>query len=222
MKAAAFHTQATLVRPLLASDALRTRWEDPSALALMTLGALGTHTARAVTTVLGYLRNQTEPASTGGGSAGPLVRPDGYFTAALTPDDPARLDQVNADVRERSSHDAAHGHAAMMTRFDEALAELPRQIAALPQPAEDHHLVVFGGLTMSLADYLDTRAVELVIHSDDLAVSLGVDPPAFDDAFVSGAIGTLVAVARARHGSREVLWALARGERLRADVFPVF
>ena len=66
---------------------------------------------------------------------------------------------------------------------------------------------------MTLDDYLVTRLIELVVHTDDLAVSLDVAAPPIPAAATGLVITTLVEVARIRHGDTAVLRALTRRER---------
>jgi hypothetical protein len=66
---------------------------------------------------------------------------------------------------------------------------------------------------MTLDEYLRTRVVELVVHADDLAASVGVEPVPPQPATTAVAIDVLVGVARIRHGDMAVLRALARRER---------
>ena len=76
--------------------------------------------------------------------------------------------------------------------------------------------------SMSLDEYLVTRLLELVVHLDDLAVSLGVDTPAVDAQAVDLVTQCFLGVARIRNGDVAVIRALARRERAPATVFPVF
>jgi hypothetical protein len=75
---------------------------------------------------------------------------------------------------------------------------------------------------MTLDEYLRTRVVELVIHGDDLASSVGLafGPVASD--LATTAISTLVEVARVRHGDMAVLRALTRRERDSVQALRVF
>ena len=60
-----------------------------------------------------------------------------------------------------------------------------------------------------------------MVHGDDLAVSLGVDPPLLPPAATGLVIATLVEVARIRHGDIAVVRALARRERDAVDALRV-
>jgi hypothetical protein len=71
---------------------------------------------------------------------------------------------------------------------------------------------VFAGKVMRLDDYLATRIVEQVVHLDDLARSLNIDPwpnPPGAEAIV---IQFGAEVGRLRHGGTAMLRALYRGE----------
>jgi hypothetical protein len=77
-------------------------------------------------------------------------------------------------------------------------------------------------MLMHLDDYLVTRTIELAVHLDDLAVSIGVDTPSLDPRAIDLVTACLVKIARIRHGDVEVLRAMARRERVAQAVFPVF
>jgi hypothetical protein len=74
---------------------------------------------------------------------------------------------------------------------------------------------------MRLDDYLVTRIVELAVHADDLATSVGLEsslPPAA----LAMAVHSLVDVVRVRHGDLAVLRALSRRERQTPELLRVF
>lgn len=58
-----------------------------------------------------------------------------------------------------------------------------------------------------------TRLVELVVHADDLAVTLRVPTPEFGDRVEDLVVTTLARMARGRRGTLPLLRALARRER---------
>ena len=67
--------------------------------------------------------------------------------------------------------------------------------------------------SLRLDDFLLTRLVELSVHLDDLATSLGVPGPALSDAVTVPVRHLLVDLAAERHGDVAVLRALSRSER---------
>lgn len=65
---------------------------------------------------------------------------------------------------------------------------------------------------MMLDDYLQTRCVELAVHTEDLALSVD-SPVRTPPSSLAIAVELLVAAARERHSDAAVLHALARRER---------
>lgn len=84
------------------------------------------------------------------------------------------------------------------------LAEEPagRRVAVAHRPGKE----------LVLDEYLRTRLVEIAVHTEDLALSVGVAVRS-PEAAVSMAIDLLVAAAVERHGDEAVLRALMRRER---------
>jgi hypothetical protein len=105
---------------------------------------------------------------------------------------------------------AAEGRDALLARLDEVMTRLRERLEVEP---DDRLVEVFKGLVLLVDDYLLTRLVELTIHIDDLAVSVGIDTPVLPPLATDAAIGVLVDVGRLRHGDISVLRAMARRER---------
>jgi len=74
---------------------------------------------------------------------------------------------------------------------------------------------------LTLDDFCRTRLIEVIMHIEDLAASLGVDPPAANPLATGEIIDILVGIARYRHGDWSVIRALGRAERATTAVFPV-
>jgi hypothetical protein len=66
---------------------------------------------------------------------------------------------------------------------------------------------------MTVDDLLITRMMELAVHSDDLAVSVGIATPALPQSAVDTVVDLLSRLAVRRHGPTAVLRALSRAER---------
>jgi hypothetical protein len=73
--------------------------------------------------------------------------------------------------------------------------------------------VDLGEWGLAVDDLLLTRVMELVVHADDLAVSLGIPTPAMPAEATDATIRLLARVAAWRHGPLAVVRALARRER---------
>ena len=85
-------------------------------------------------------------------------------------------------------------------------------LEALPAALEP---VLFGGRA---PDSVLTRTMEVLVHSDDLASSIGVATPRFPDEAAYAVLGLLASVAADRHGQVQVLRALSRPQRAEGPV----
>jgi Mycothiol maleylpyruvate isomerase N-terminal domain len=197
----AFLSAAATVADLLRSPALATSWRSPSALAEFRVSGLAGHLARGVFTVERYL---AAPAPAGG----PTTDAAGYFVAVSG--DPDLSSESNRQIRDRGELDAGTGPDDLAGRYDAALARLAAELPGIPP---DRPMPMVAGHVLSLSDCLLTRLVELLVHADDLAVSIGVAPPAFADEPAELVVSVLARAARRRHGTAPVLRALARRER---------
>jgi hypothetical protein len=98
----------------------------------------------------------------------------------------------------------------LVEEFDAAVAGVDARLAALP---DDARIVVTAGMELPIDEYLVTRIVELVTHTDDLAVSVGLPTPEPDPVAATLAVHCLVSLGRRRHGDLAVIRALTRRER---------
>ena len=197
---AAFLDAASTAVQLLERRELAERWQQDSVLPQFAVAALAGHLQRGMTTVEQYL-DGPEPDEAGISAAR-------YFHTVIRSAD--INDPAHQAIRGRGAEAAAGGPAALASEARAALARLSPRLSEI---GAGRRLRVAGGLVMTLDEYLRTRVVELVVHADDLAASLGVElaPPRPDTCAV--AIDVLVGVARIRHGDLAVLRALARRER---------
>jgi hypothetical protein len=69
------------------------------------------------------------------------------------------------------------------------------------------------GWALTLDDFLTTRMLELAVHLDDLAVSVGLTTPELPDTAFDPVLILLARLAARRHGQAALLRALARAER---------
>jgi hypothetical protein len=193
---------------LIARDEVARAWLRPSALEGFAVSGLAGHLARGATGVLAYLA-EPEPA-------GPPIEAAAYFGDSDTTAPPSDAEQTA--IRERGEKEAGRGHAALVAGLERALPQIEATLRTEPP---DRLAAVYRGAVMRLDDYLVTRVVELTVHTDDLAASVGVEPRLVAEG-VALAIEHLVAVALRRHGGPAVLRALARRERDRDQALRVF
>jgi hypothetical protein len=74
------------------------------------------------------------------------------------------------------------------------------------------------GWALTLDDFLTTRTMELAVHMDDLAVSVGLAAPGLPDDAFDPVLMLLSRLAARRHGQAALLRALARAERAPAAI----
>jgi hypothetical protein len=200
---ALFCDAAEAAAPLAAAPALEERFDGPSALAEFSVRGLAGHLLRALTSVDGYL---DRPAPD---SPGEVVSAAEYYASVLGGETDINTD-FHRSIRQRGLEAAPESADAFPAAWAGMAARLRARLTAEPA---GRVVQVFGDLVLTLDDYLVTRLIELVVHVDDLAVSLDVQPPPLPAAATGLVIGTLVEVARIRHGDTAVVRALARRER---------
>ena len=124
-------------------------------------------------------------------------------------------DEANVDVRTSADAYAASGPADLETRVQGDLDALPAALAPVLDGSRtpDSVLIPWQGWSLTAADFVLTRTMEAIVHSDDLAASIGVDTPRFPDEAADAVLGLLASVAAERHGQAEVLRALSRPQR---------
>jgi hypothetical protein len=193
---------------LLAAPALAAGWTEPSALREFAVSGLAGHLARQVTMVPGLLSRETprDPQVIG------VL--DHYARAPWV--DAALDDEANVSVRRTSEREAADGPAVLAKRTSDAITRLEEIL-----PAQDPARLVYipwSGWALTLADFLTTRTLEIVIHVDDLAVSVGTEPPDMPDDATDTVLVLLARLAVRRHGTAAVLRALSRKERAPATI----
>jgi hypothetical protein len=189
---------------LVESPVMGQSWAEPSALEAYEIAGLAAHLLRAISTPLGYL-DAPVPEEVAATSAA------GYFRGAVADDDPVDSD-VHRAVRQRAMDEAARGRPAVLTAARGALDSLTTRLSAEP---DDRRIAVFGGMVMQLDDYLQTRIVELAIHSDDLVASCpALHSTGMPDEVWAMCRRVLADVAALRHGEQTMVIALSRAERV--------
>jgi Mycothiol maleylpyruvate isomerase N-terminal domain len=125
-------------------------------------------------------------------------------------------DEINVRIRRGGDEVAAEGPAALAARVDSVVEELTGGLAsAANRPVR---IPLWGPWSMMLDDMLVTRMMELAVHSDDLAVSVGIATPELPQGAVDAVVDLLSRLAVRRHGATTVLRALSRAERAPATI----
>jgi hypothetical protein len=195
---------AAVALDLIHRDEIREQWLIPSVLPKMSVGALACHLGRQVVRAAELLPMATDVP--------PLECVDAHYHRAAwvmstSPDDPS-------NDRSTDDAEAAAGAAALAGRTAEALETVRRLLAA--GTARDVVPIPWRGWSLRRDDFLLTRMLEIVVHTDDLALSVGVRTPGFPAEAFAPVRDLLVRLAVRRHGQSAVISALTRSERTQA------
>jgi hypothetical protein len=204
---------------LLRDPAVAAAWDRPAVLAGFKVSGLAGHLARQIFLVPRLLAQPLPdgPALSllGHYAAVPWVVTAGTASDA-NPPGPGGPDQDADPVIAGGEAEAAIGPAALATSAGAATAALTTALPAEP-PGRLVHLP-WGPWNLSLDDFLVTRMMEILVHSDDLALSAAVPTPALPPEVTDRVLGLLVRLAARTHGPTPVLRALSRAERAPATI----
>jgi hypothetical protein len=145
------------------------------------------------------------------GGDGELLDAVEYFHQAITA-------PIHGRIREVSANEATVGPDALQTRCRQVADQLAGRLATEPA---DRTIGALEGRRLTLDDFCRTRLIEILVHVDDLAASVSVEPPTVAGEATGHVIDVLVGIARRRYGDWGVIRALARRERADPAVFPV-
>jgi hypothetical protein len=188
------------------------RWSEPSSLARLSVGGLAAHLGSQVLSTHALVT-----AGVGASNEQPVSLLEHYqrvawLTAGL--DDPA-----NVTIREGAEQSAGTGHGGLVTALQAALVDLRTAFtSSLPLGLPPAVRLPQWDWSLSFDDFLVTRVMEIVVHSDDLAVSLDLEPPALPEVVLGPVLALLVGVSLQRHGQAAVVRALSRSERAPASI----
>jgi mycothiol maleylpyruvate isomerase-like protein len=202
-----FLAAARAAAGLVREPAVAAAWGEPSALPKLGVSGLAGHLAHQVLAVPVVLATPTpgEPAV----SLLEHYRRSEWIGADLDAG-------INVGIRNRGEETAAGGPVELAARVDSTIEELTGDLAAVAdRPVRLAH---WGPWSLTLDDFLVTRVLELAVHSDDLAVSVGVRTPELPAGAVHTVIDLLSRLSVDRHGPSSVLRAFSRAERAPATV----
>ncbi|MFE1789454.1 maleylpyruvate isomerase N-terminal domain-containing protein [Streptomyces sp. NPDC059525] len=192
---------------LLAAPEVADGWHQPSALAKLSVRGLAGHLAGQVFFIPAVL---AEPVPTE-----PAISIHEYY---------ARVSWIGSDldtpfnqgIRSGGEEEAADGPDALAARVAACVEELR---GTLPTAADRTvRRPTWGAWSIGLDDFVASRMLELVVHSDDLAHSVGLPTPEFPAPAVETVVDLLSRIALRRHGATDVLRALSRSERAPASI----
>jgi hypothetical protein len=192
----------------LASDpAVADAWETESTCAGMTVGGLTHHLLAQIRHVAALI--QVPPTT-----APPIPLLDHYARADWVSSPMG--DEANTSIRDEGNAAASDGPAAVLADYPSLIDLLP-ELVTIPR-SPDTILVPWQGWTLATDDFFITRSMELVVHSDDLAASVGLPTPEFPESITTQVAALLAGVAMRRHGQAAVVRALSRPQRAPKDI----
>ena len=187
---------------LVAAPEVATAWEQESALSGMTVGGLTRHLVSQPESAVEFLRIQPVPPQAPVVTLAELYERTDWFAAAV---DAAE----NISIRDDFNAMAAGGQPHSLEILEESRGALAGAIA----DAGPTTYVPWQDCCLATDDFLVVRLMEIVVHADDLATSVGLPAPTYDDDVLHPALSLLAMLAARRHGQDAAVRALARGER---------
>lgn len=191
---------------LLRDPAVAAKWEAASALEEFRVSGLAAHLAWQITIVPQLLVDKAPDEE-------PVTLFEHYTTQAAWIGAPLD-DDLNLLIRRASEQMAADGLDALAAQADTAIRELRDLLPAEPAG----RIVRLSSFVLSLDDFLTTRILEIAVHSDDLAISVGTPTPDLPSPATDAVLALLTSLAVHRHGSTAVLRAFSRAERAPATI----
>ncbi|MBF5082364.1 maleylpyruvate isomerase N-terminal domain-containing protein [Quadrisphaera sp. INWT6] len=193
---------AGTIAPLVSAVKVGAAWEGESVLPEMTVGGLTRHLVNQFETALAFLVRQPPPAHAEVVSLAELYGRSDWFSA------PADAVE-NTSIRDNFNAMADGGQEQSVTVLARAREELPAAIAA----AGPLTYVPWQDCTVTTEDFLAARLMEVFVHADDLAASVGLPAPDFDDDVAHPVVALLAMLSALQHGSAVTARWLARTDR---------
>ncbi|WP_410809467.1 maleylpyruvate isomerase N-terminal domain-containing protein [Micromonospora sp. 067-2] len=200
---AAFPIAASIALELIRRPEVSARWSSPSALPHLSVGGLACHLGRQAVRVAELLPMPTDLPT--------LESADGHYERAAwvtegTPDEASVAAGPDEADAVRGAEDLHARSALALQEVDDLLSRgAARDVVPIP----------WQGWSLRRGDFLLTRQLEIVVHSDDLAASVGVPMPVFPTEVFDPVRDLLVRLAVRRHGQSALISALSRSERAR-------
>ncbi len=191
-----------LAHSLAGRPEVAARWDDESACQDLSVGGLTVHLLRqAAHTVRALI------------APPPLDPPIGllehYERAEWTSS--AHDDPANVSIRTDDNRRAEVGPISVLAQSAAALARLPGLIDRRRDPDWVH--IPWQGWNLATEDFLVTRSMEVLVHSDGLASSVQVEAPPFPYTVTVRVVDLLSSLSIERHGTVNVIRALSRPQR---------
>jgi Mycothiol maleylpyruvate isomerase N-terminal domain len=193
---------------LASEPRVRDAWTAESSCAGMTVGGLAHHLLGQARNTVRLLQEPTPPDA-------PVIALLEHYERASW----VRDSRAGRDDPEQTDKDNAGAQAGPETVLAEAVAAAGILPGLLSHPREpDVVFIPWQGWALATPDWLTTRMMEMVVHADDLASSVGLDTPTFPEDVARPVFGLLTDVASRRHGQVSLVRALSRPQRAPGSV----
>ncbi|MFG2049924.1 maleylpyruvate isomerase N-terminal domain-containing protein [Micromonospora sp. NPDC048935] len=197
----AFPVAASIALELIRRPEVTERWSRPSALPHLSVGGLACHLGRQAVRAAELLPMTTDLPILGSAD-------DHYERAAWVTEGSPDEASVASGPDEA---DAVRGPEDLHARSAQSLNEVGDLLSR--GAARDVVPIPWQGWALRRGEFLLTRQLEVVVHSDDLAVSVGVPTPEFPAEVFDPVRDLLVRLAVRRRGQSALISALSRSER---------
>ncbi|MCL3817920.1 maleylpyruvate isomerase N-terminal domain-containing protein [Aeromicrobium wangtongii] len=202
-----FVAACRIAHELASRQEVAAAWHLESACAGMTVGGLTHH-------LLAQVRHVTTLLSLPPAREAPISLLDHYARAAWVSAEPH--DEANTSIRDEGNSAAHAGPETVLSEIEPLIRQLPAALGATRAP--DTVLIPWQGWSLNTDDFLVTRAMELVVHSDDLAASIDAEPVVFPAGVAEHIVQLLAGVALRRRGQSALVRALSRPQRAPATI----
>jgi hypothetical protein len=191
-----------VVAPLVSAPEVSEAWDRESALPGMTVGGVTRHLVSQPGSAVEFLPIKPAPQHAPVVTLAALYERTDWFAASVSAEE-------NTSIRDGFNAMAVGGASDSVAILEQALAELPEALAT----AGETTYVPWQDATLATDDFIVVRLMEVVVHADDLAVSVGLPTPEFDDDVLHPALALLAMLGARRHGQDAAVRALSRAER---------
>jgi hypothetical protein len=206
-----FVTTCRIALELAGAPEVAAAWHSESTCAGMTVGALTCHLLSQTEVTAAFLHYP--PPTT----LAPITLLE-HFDRAEWVSAPLE-DEAHSSVRVESEEAAAAGPATVLADAAGVLDRLTTVLDAPRDPAVVY--IPWHDWALTTDDFLVSRAMELVVHSDDLAASVGLPTPEFPPTVIANVVHILGAIGLQRRGQDAVIRTLIRPQRA-PDSFAAF
>lgn len=203
-------TTVARLAELVGSVEVAGAWDEESALPGMTVGGLTRHLVSQPECAVEFLTTPGPPDAEVLTLVGHYDRVDWLLARTDAPE--------NASIREEFNQMASAGPAESI----QVLRWSQQQLGVAIDAAGPTVYVPWQDCALPTDDFLVVRLMEMLVHADDLACSVGKAVPAFSPEALEPVLALLAALAAKRRGQDPLLRALSRHERRSADSISAF